>query len=129
ETRAPNAPEQKPAFAGQTRACEAKSAVGFDVVVLAKGLEHPWAVEPMPGGGLLITGKPGRLRIVSANGALGAPIGGVPEVDARGQGGLLDAALSPKFESDRTIYLSFSEPREGGNGTSVARAVLSADQR
>lgn len=129
ETRPPNAPEQKPAFAGQTRACEAKSAVSFDVVVLAKGLEHPWAVEPMPDGDLLVTEKPGRLRIVSAQGEIGPPIAGVPEVDARGQGGLLDAALSPKFESDRTIYLSFSEPREGGNGTSVARAVLSADER
>ena len=129
ETSAPNAPEQKPAFAGQTRTCEAKSNVAFDVVVLATGLVHPWAVEPLPDGDVLITEKPGRLRIVSAKGALGAPIGGVPKVDARGQGGLLDVALSPQFASDRTLYLSFSEPREGGNGTSVARAVLSGDRR
>ena len=68
ETRAPNAPDQRPAFPGQTRACGVTSNVAFDVVVLAKGLEHPWAVEPLPGGDLLVTEKPGRLRIVSADG-------------------------------------------------------------
>jgi aldose sugar dehydrogenase len=124
ETREPNAPRQQPAFEGQTRACAAPSNVAFDVVVLAKGLAHPWAVEPLPGGDLLVTEKPGRLRIVSAKGELGPPIAGLPKVDARGQGGLLDAALSPRFEADRTIFLSYAEPREGGNGTAVARGVL-----
>jgi glucose/arabinose dehydrogenase len=68
------------------------------------------------------------MRIVTAAGKIGQPISGVPAVDARGQGGLLDVALSPSFASDRTIYWSYSEPREGGNATSVARAVLSADR-
>ena len=124
EARPPNAPEQRPAFAGQTRACEDKSRVAFEVVVLAKGLEKPWAVEPLPGGQLLVTEKAGRLRVISAKGELGKPIAGLPKVDARGQGGLLDVALSPRFASDRTLFFSFSEPREGGNGTAVARAVL-----
>jgi aldose sugar dehydrogenase len=128
QTKEPNASGQRPAFPGQTRACEAKSNVAFDVVVLTKGLEHPWAVEPLPGGDLLVTEKPGRMRIVSAKGQLGQPIAGVPKVDAGGQGGLLDVALSPSFESDRTIFWSYSEPREGGNATSVARAVLSSDR-
>lgn len=128
ETRQANAPEQRPAFAGQTRACAVKSDVAFNVEVLAKGLEKPWSVEPLPTGDLLVTEKPGRLRIVSARGELGQPIGGLLPVDARGQGGLLDVALSPDFASDRTIYWSFSEPREGGNATSVARGVLSADR-
>jgi glucose/arabinose dehydrogenase len=128
ETRKPNAPDQRPTFAGQTRACGIKSNVDFDVTVLAKGLEHPWAVEPLPGGDLLVTEKPGRLRIVTAAGQVGKPIAGVPKVDARGQGGLLDVALSPKFESDRTIYWSYSEPRKGGNATSVARGVFSPDR-
>jgi len=101
----------------------------FDVVVVARGLDHPWAVEPLPGGDLLVTEKPGRLRIVSAAGQVGEPIGGVPAVAAAGQGGLLDVALSPSFESDRTLYWSFSEPRQGGNGTSVGRGVLSQDRR
>jgi glucose/arabinose dehydrogenase len=128
ETRTANAPDQNPAFAGQTRACAAPSNVAFDVVVVAKGLQKPWAVEPLPGGDLLVTEKPGRLRIVSAAGAIGAPITGLPAVDARGQGGLLDVALSPGFDTDRTIFWSYSEPREGGNATSVARGALSADR-
>jgi glucose/arabinose dehydrogenase len=129
ETRQPNVPEQRPVFPGQTRACAITSDVAFEVVVLARGLEKPWAVEPLPGGDLLVTEKPGRLRIVSATGEMGQPIAGVPAVDARGQGGLLDVALSPAFDSDRMIYWSYAEPRQGGNGTSVARGVLSADRR
>jgi glucose/arabinose dehydrogenase len=128
EKRPANAPDQKPAFQGQTRGCAASSAAQFEVAVVAKGLDKPWAVEPLPGGELLVTEKAGRLRLVSARGEVGAPIAGVPKVDARGQGGLLDVALSPGFAQDRTIYLSYSEPREGGNGTAVARAVLSADR-
>jgi glucose/arabinose dehydrogenase len=125
----PNVPEQQPAFQGQTRACAAPADVAFDVVVVAGGLEHPWAVEPLAGGDLLVTERPGRMRIVSASGEVGEPIEGVPAVDARGQGGLLDVALSPNFASDRTIYWSYSEPREGGNATSVARGVLAKDGR
>ena len=129
DKRPPNAEGQQPEFPGQTRACASSSDVAFDVVVLAKGLEHPWSVEPLPGGDLLITERPGRLRIVSGAGDLGEPIAGVPRVDARGQGGLLDVALGPSFDIDRTIYWSYSEPRQGGNATSVARGVLSTDRR
>jgi len=129
ETRTPNAASQRPAFEGQTRACRVDSKVAFDVTVLAKGLERPWAVEPLPDGTFLVTEKAGRLRLLSAKGEVGEPIAGVPKVDAGGQGGLLDVALSPGFASDRTIYFSYAEPREGGNATSVARAVLSADGR
>lgn len=127
ETREANAPDQKPTFPEQNSACAITSNTAFDVVVLAKGLENPWAVEPLPDGNLLITEKPGRMRIVSATGEVGQPITGVPKVDARGQGGLLDVALSPNFGTDRTIYWSFSEPRGNGNATSVARGVLAAD--
>jgi glucose/arabinose dehydrogenase len=129
ETRGANAGDQRPAFAGQTRACAAPSNAALDVTVVARGLERPWAVEPLPDGSLLVTEKPGRLRIVSAAGQLGEPIEGLPRVDARGQGGLLDVALSPGFATDRTIFWSFSEPREGGNGTALARGTLSADGR
>ena len=129
ETRDANAPHQSPAFPGQTRACAVRSNVAFDVVVLARGLVHPWAVEPLPDGDLLVTERPGRLRIVSASGEVGAPISGLPAVDAREQGGLLDVALSPAFASDRTIYWSFAEPRQGGNGTAVARGVLTPDRQ
>jgi glucose/arabinose dehydrogenase len=128
ETRSPNAPNQQPAFPEQTRACAAASNVAFAVVVVTDGLAHPWAVEPLPGGDLLITERPGRMRIVSASGNVGEPIRGLPEVDARGQGGLLDVALSPSFATDRRIYWSYTEPRDGGNGTAVATGVLSADR-
>jgi glucose/arabinose dehydrogenase len=130
ETRAANAPTQQPGFAGQTRGCGITTpSAAYDVTVVATGLAFPWAVEPLAGGDLLVTEKPGRMRIVSAAGQIGEPITGLPAVDARGQGGLLDVALSPTFESDRTIFWSFSEPRQGGNSTAVARGVLSADRR
>lgn len=129
ETRPPNASDQRPAFPGQTRACAVRSDVAFEVVVLARGLRKPWSVEPLPNGDLLVSEKPGRMRIITARGRVGEPIAGVPEVDDAGQGGLLDLALSPAFEKDRTLFWSFSEPREAGNGTSVARGVLSGDGR
>ena len=127
ETLPREAPQYEAAFAGQTRACGVASDVAFDVTVLTTALESPWAVEPLPDGALLVTEKPGRMRIVSASGEVGPQIGGVPAVDADRQGGLLDVALSPTFEADRTVFWSFTEPREGGNGTSVARGVLAPD--
>lgn len=127
ETRTREVEDYQPSFAGQTRICGVKSEAAVDVMVVAKGLELPWSVEPLPDGSLLVTEKPGQMRIVSAEGKIGEPLAGVLPVDARGQGGLLDAALSPGFENDRTIYWSFTEPRKDGNGTSVARGVLSAD--
>lgn len=130
ETREANVPDQRPTFPEQTRAKGTKSTAAFEVTVVAKGLKNPWAVEPLPNGDLLITEKPGMLRIVSATGKVGEPIKGLPAVYATGQGGLLDVALSPTFSTDQTIYWSFSEPRgDKGNATSVAKGVLSADRR
>jgi glucose/arabinose dehydrogenase len=129
ETRPPNAPDQRPASAGQTRTCGMTSDAAFDVTVMTTGLQKPWSVEPLAGGEVLVSEKAGQIRIVSADGKIGEPIAGVSKVDARGQGGLLDLALSPGFASDRTIFWSFTEPRADGNGTSVARGVLSADRR
>ena len=130
ETRQPNVPDQNPAFEGQTRACGVTTDTStFQVTVVARGLSHPWAVEPMPDGSFLVTERPGRMRVISAAGDVGEPITGVPEVSAGGQGGLLDVALGPDFAADRMIYWSYAEPRQGGNGTSVARGTLSADGR
>ncbi len=93
--------------------------------VVARGLEHPWALAFLPDGRILVTERPGRLRIVERDGRLSSPLGGVPEVQARGQGGLLDVAIDPKFGENRLVYLSFSEPSaEGTAGTSVARGRL-----
>jgi glucose/arabinose dehydrogenase len=91
---------------------------------LATGLEHPWGLAFLPDGRMLVTERPGRLRIVLADGTLSEPLSGVPEVFAEGQGGLLDVALDPDFENNGLVYLSFSEPGEGGAGSAVARGRL-----
>jgi glucose/arabinose dehydrogenase len=96
------------------------------VQTLADGLSHPWALAFLPDGGLLVTERSGNLRLVS-EGEVSDPLGGVPEVDARGQGGLLDVALDPGFAENRLVYLSFAEAGDGGNGTAVARGRLSED--
>ncbi len=93
--------------------------------VIASGLEHPWGVALLPDGRFLVTERPGRLRIVAADGSLSAPLAGVPEVLAQGQGGLLDVTLDPDFARNQVLYLSFSEPGGYGSaGTAVARARL-----
>ena len=96
----------------------------LDLITITAGLEHPWGMAFLPDGRVLVTERPGRLRIIERDGKAGPPIAGVPPVDAKGQGGLLDVALDPAFAKNRLVYLSYSEPREGGNGTSVARGVL-----
>jgi hypothetical protein len=95
--------------------------------VVASGLEEPWGLALLPDGRWLVTERPGRLRIITAAGAVSEPVGGLPAVDARGQGGLLDVVTGPTFGQDRLIYWSYAEPREGGNGTAVARGRLSDD--
>jgi glucose/arabinose dehydrogenase len=94
------------------------------VVDVARGLEHPWGLAFLADGRMLVTERPGRLRLVTAQGRLSAPLDGVPPVAAGGQGGLLDVALGPRFAEDRLVYLSFAEPGPGGAGTAVARGRL-----
>lgn len=101
----------------------------FRAVTLTDDLDHPWGLAFLPDGRMLVTERPGRLRIVSQDGTLSDPISGVPDVDSDGQGGLLDVALAPDFAQSGMIYLSFAEPGEGGSGTSVARGRLVADNR
>jgi aldose sugar dehydrogenase len=121
DPRPPNGVGQTPAFPGQTRAPERKADVAFEVVTVAQGLQNPWSVAFLPGGKMLVTERPGRLRVVGADGTQSEPVAGLPRVDARGQGGLLDVALDPNFASNQTIYWSYAEPREGVNNTAVAK--------
>jgi glucose/arabinose dehydrogenase len=100
--------------------------VGAETV--AEGLEHPWALAFLPDGRILVTERPGRVRIVSPTGRLSEPLGGVPKVQTGGQGGLLDVAVDPNFTENRLIYLSYAEPGEGGAGTAVARGRLGEEQ-
>jgi aldose sugar dehydrogenase len=96
----------------------------FALVPVVSGLEHPWGMAFLPDGSILITERPGRLRIVRGGILDPTPIGGAPEVFAQGQGGLLDVALHPDFESNRRLYLSYAALEEGLAGTRVASALL-----
>ena len=125
DPRPPNAPNQQPAFAGQTRAAESKKNVAFEVVTVAEGLEKPWGMAFLPDGRMLVTEKPGRLRIVTKDGQLSPEVAGLPPVDARGQGGLLGVSLHPRFAQNKLIYWSFTEPHDDRtNNTAVARATF-----
>jgi glucose/arabinose dehydrogenase len=95
------------------------------VQTIARGLEHPWALAFLPDGRMLVTERPGRLRTVDRDGRVSEPLAGVPQVLARGQGGLLDVTLDPRFADNRLVYLSYAEPGEGSTaGTAVARGRL-----
>lgn len=100
------------------------------VDTVANGLRTPWALAFLPGGqDMLVTERIGNLRVINAEGKVGPPISGVPKVWAEGQGGLLDVALSPEFDKDRTVYLSYAEEGSDGKaGTAVGRGQLSADR-
>jgi glucose/arabinose dehydrogenase len=121
-TRPPNGQGQKPAFSGQTRAPEQKLNVAYDLVTVSEGLANPWGLAFLPDGRMLVTERPGRLRVVSADGkTMSEPVTGLPAVDARGQGGLLDVALDPAFQKNQLIYWSYSEPGDNVNNSAVAR--------
>jgi glucose/arabinose dehydrogenase len=94
------------------------------VETVAGGLDHPWGLAFLPDGRMLVTERPGQLRIVTKDGKTSEPLKGVPEVFAEGQGGLLDVALDPDFAANGLVYLSYSESGEGGAGTAVARGKL-----
>ena len=110
----------------EIRAERAALPEGVQLSTWVDGLEHPWGMAMLPTGGMLVTERPGHLRMISPDGTLSAPLEGVPNVDARGQGGLLDVALHPDFAKNAYVYLTFSEPGSvaGTNSTAVARARL-----
>ncbi|MCK8785959.1 PQQ-dependent sugar dehydrogenase [Roseomonas sp. NAR14] len=101
--------------------------VAFRVTTFATGLDHPWGAAFLPDGTLLVTERPGRLRLVGRDGRVGPPLAGVPAVAARGQGGLLDVAVAPDFAVSRRIHLCLAANAEGGTLTRLVRARLGAD--
>ncbi|HXC60734.1 MAG TPA: PQQ-dependent sugar dehydrogenase [Steroidobacteraceae bacterium] len=127
ETRQRNAVDYQPAFPGQTRAKGIRNSVPYEVQIVTTALTLPWAVEQLPDGRLLVTEKPGNLRIVTLDGKLSPPVVGVPKVRYNGQAGLLDVALDPAFSRNHTIYFCYSEDRQGGSGVALARAQLVED--
>jgi glucose/arabinose dehydrogenase len=125
ETAPPNVPEFSPAFPGQTRAPAVRTRTPLQVTEIASGFDKPWAIAFLPDRRMLVTEKPtGRLYIVSPDGKRSPPVGGLPRVDGRNQGGLLDVELGPDHARTGLVYWTYYEPREGGNGLAVARARL-----
>lgn len=123
ETRKANTNYQ-PAFKGQTRIAGVKTKQSYKVTQLAEKLGRPWALIALPDNRLLMTEKSGYLLILDANGKTQKKITGLPAVDDRGQGGLLDVALDPAFDRNKMIYWSFSEKYGVGNLMAVAKGRL-----
>lgn len=106
------------------------AALDLKAVTVTRGLQNPWGLAFLPDGRLLVTERPGRMRIVERDGTLGAPLAGLPPVVAGGQGGLLDVVIDPRFADNRLVYWSYSEPAADGNGnsTAVARGRLDGNR-
>lgn len=128
ETNAPNTSYQ-PAFSGQTRISGVKTKAAYSGKVLAEGLQNPWGITSLPDGRLLITEKGGTMRIASQDGKLSAAITGLPEVNSKGQGGLLGLTIDPDFKNNRMVYFSFSQKMADGNLTAVGKGRLSDDEK
>jgi aldose sugar dehydrogenase len=128
ETRKPDA-GYEPAFPGQTRAPGVRTETPYDVTVITDKLDHPWGIATLPDGRFLVSEKKGDMRVVSKTGEISEKITGIPAVEMNDQGGLLGIVLDPDFQNNRTVYWSFTEKRDKGNTTSVAKGELSADYR
>jgi glucose/arabinose dehydrogenase len=118
-----------PAFAAAPQELQSEQGT-LEVTTITQGLQHPWALAFLPDRqGMLVTERPGNLRVITADGKRSEPISGVPKVWAKGQGGLLDVVLSPDFKQDRLVYLSYAEGGGAGDkaGTAVGRGRLSDD--
>ncbi len=124
ETRPPELATDKPAFPGQTRA-PYRATVPYQVTTLTDKLEKPWSLAFLPDGKMLVTEKPGKMRVVDANGTLSEPISGLPKINYIGQVGLLDLALDPNFATNHRIFFSFNQPvGESDSSIAIAHAIL-----
>ncbi len=121
---------QTPAFSGQTRAPAVVTKTAYEEKIVAHGLKSLWALAFLPDGRILVTEKPGSMRIITQDGKVGDPLSNVPEVVFGGDAGLLDLVLDPDFSKSREIYFTYVEPRGGrNNGLSVAKARLGPDDK
>ncbi len=123
ETRPRNGLDYQPLFPGQTRARGIRTGPAVKIEVVTAALTLPFAVEPMPDGRLLVSEKPGKLRIID-KGVLSLPVDGLPAMRFNGQAGLLDIALDPEFTGNHIIYFCYAEERKGGSGLALASATL-----
>lgn len=127
ETIPPNT-NYEPAFEGQTRIGSVITETPWTKNVLTSSLSNPWGIVSLPDGRLFVTQKGGAMRIVTTGGAVSAAIGGIPAVNATGQGGLLGLCLDPAFGTNRMVYWVFAQSVTGGNITAVAKGKLSNDE-
>jgi glucose/arabinose dehydrogenase len=127
DTRAPEKKDDKPAFPGQTHAPFAPTAAP-KVKVITDQLKSPWALQFLPDGKMLVTEKAGTMRVVAADGTISATISGMPEVLMKGQLGLLDVALDPKFATNHTIFFTYNEP-EANDTSAVVVGRASFDEQ
>ena len=128
ETKPANV-DYKPAFAGQTRIGGVETKTPYSTKVLTDGLKAPWGITTLPDGRFLITQKKGVMRIASQDGTLSGDITGLPEVNSKGQGGLLGVTIDPDFSNNRMVYWTFSENTPQGNLTAAAKGRLSNDEK
>lgn len=128
ETLPPNT-TYKPAFVGQTRVGGLTTKTKYQVRIITAQLASPWGIAPLPNGKFLVNEKAGNMRVVTEEGTVGAPIAGLPAVNASGQGGLLGLLLDPNFGQKRMVYWAFSENASGGTTTAIAKGRLSDDER
>ena len=112
------------AAAGAAAQTYRSDAHAFRIVKLVEGLDHPWSLAFLPDGRMLVTERPGRLRVIADGKLEPKPIDGLPEVTQYGQGGLHDVALHPQFEQNRLVYLAYAARGADGVGTELARARL-----
>ena len=112
----------------QRSICQAQvfpsSAGALSIETFARGLDHPWAIAFLPDGRLVVTERPGRIRILSRDGKASPALAGVPRVFASGQGGLLDLVLDRAYAENHMLYFCYAEPTGGGARTAVARGQL-----
>lgn len=119
--------DYKPAFAGQTRIGSVKTKTPYTATVISTELDGPWGIQALPDGRLLISSKPGTMQILTTAGKIDKTITGFPEVQFKGQGGLLDVNIDPDFTKNRMIYWTYAQPGDGAT-LAVAKGKLSADE-
>lgn len=129
ETKEPNSPGYKPAFAGQTRIAGVKTRTELDVKILSDVLVNPWGITVLPDGRFLITERGGTMRLATDKGQVGPQISGLPAVNAESQGGLLGITIDPDFSNNRMVYWTFSEDQPEGTLTAVGKGRLADDEK
>lgn len=128
ENRSKEAPQQSPAFAGQTRAPAVRTRTDFFVEVITEELSFPWGMDFLPDGRMIVSEKPGNIRIVSKNGKVSEPLGGVPPVRYQGSGGMYDLKLAPDFEQSHRVFWTYVTTSEGEAMNCVTTGVLTENE-